>query len=73
MLLKPELHAKNKVTEIGAFALPVLRYTFGIIIWRLVEITKIDRKNRKVLIIYKMHHPKPDIEKERRRKCLLTQ
>jgi len=26
MILKPDLHAKNKITEIGALAFPVLRH-----------------------------------------------
>ena len=43
---------------------PVLRYTFGIINWRIEEIKKkIDRKTRKMLTMYKMHHPKADIDR----------
>jgi hypothetical protein len=53
----------NKIKAIGALAVPVLRYSFGIINWRLEEIKQIDRKTRKMLTIYKMHHPKPDIHK----------
>jgi hypothetical protein len=34
MLLKTESHAKNKITAIGALAVSVLRYTFGINNWR---------------------------------------
>jgi len=30
---------------------------------RLEEIRKIDRKTRKVLTVYKMHHPKADIDR----------
>ena len=62
MMLKTELNAKNKITAIEALAVPVLRYSFGTINWRLEEIRKIDRKTRKVLQIYKMHHPKSDID-----------
>jgi hypothetical protein len=40
MILKSELHAKNKITATGAFAVSVLSYTFGIINWRLEEINK---------------------------------
>jgi len=54
MILKFELHAKNKITAPGAFAVSVLRYSFGIINWRLEEITKLDRKTEKLLIMYKM-------------------
>ena len=35
----------------------MLRYSFGIINWRTEEIKKIDRKTRKMLTMYKMHHP----------------
>jgi hypothetical protein len=40
MIPKSELNAKNKITAIGALAVPVLRYSFGIINWRLEEIKK---------------------------------
>jgi hypothetical protein len=63
MILKSELHAKNKITAIGTLAVPVLRYSFGIINWRLGEIKKIDRKTRKILTMYKMHHPEADIDR----------
>ena len=39
MILKFELNAKNKITAIGALAAPVLRYSFGVINWRLEEVT----------------------------------
>jgi len=58
MILKSELDARNKITAIGSLAVPVLRYSFGIIKWRLEEIKEIDRKTRKMLTMYKMHHPK---------------
>jgi hypothetical protein len=62
MILKSELNARNKITAIGALAVPVLRYSFGIINWRLEEIKQIDTKTRKMLIMYKMHNPKSDID-----------
>ena len=31
MILKSELNGRNKITAIGALAVPVLRYSFGII------------------------------------------
>ena len=61
--MKRELHAKNKITAIGALPVLVLRYSFVIINWRIEEIRKIDRKTRKVLTMYKMHHPKVDIDR----------
>jgi hypothetical protein len=53
----------NKITAIGALAVPVLRHSFGVINWRLEGIKQIDRKTRKMLTMYKMHHPKADIDR----------
>jgi hypothetical protein len=39
MVLKRELHAKNRITANGALVVPVLRYTYAFINWRLEEIT----------------------------------
>ena len=63
MIQKSELNARNKITAIGALAVPVLRYSFCIINWRIEVIKKIDRKTRKMLTLYKMHHPKADIDR----------
>jgi DNA-directed RNA polymerase subunit L len=63
MILKSELNARNKTTANGALMVPILRYSFGIINWRLEEIKQIDRKTRKMLTMYKMHHPKADIDR----------
>jgi hypothetical protein len=63
MMLKSELNARNKISEVGALAVPVLRYSFGIINWRIEEIKQIDRKTRKMLTMYEMHHPKADIDR----------
>jgi len=63
MILKSELKARNKITATGALVVPVLRYSFGIINWRNEEIKKIERKTRKMLTMYKIHHPKADIDR----------
>jgi hypothetical protein len=63
MKLKSELSAKNKITAIEALAIPVLKYSFGVINLRLEEIKKIGREARKILTIYKIHHPKADIDR----------
>jgi hypothetical protein len=63
MILKSELNAKNKITATGALAVPVLRYSFGIINWRIEEMKQIDRKTRKMLTLYKIRHPKADIDR----------
>jgi len=63
MILQSELKARNKITAIGALAVPILRYTFGIINWRPEEIKKIDSKTIKMLTMHKMHHPTADIDR----------
>jgi hypothetical protein len=42
-----ELSATNKMQAIGSLAIPVLRYSFGIINWHQEEIQKLDRKTEK--------------------------
>ena len=60
MIMKPEMNVKNKITAVGASAILVLRYSFGTINWRLEEIKKIDRRTRKILLMYIMLHLKVD-------------
>jgi hypothetical protein len=43
-------------------AVPVLRYSFGIINWHQEEIQKLDRKTRKMLTICGQLHPRTDID-----------
>jgi hypothetical protein len=60
MILKSEPNARNKITAIGALVVLVLRYSFGIINWRIEGMKQTDRKTRKTLTMYKVHHPKAD-------------
>ena len=62
LVLGTELSEKNKIQEIGSLAVPVLRYTFGIINWPQGELQKLDRKTRKLLTIHGQHHPKADVD-----------
>ncbi len=58
LILGTELNAKNKIQAIGSLAVPVLRYSFGI-----VELQKLDRKTRKLLTIHGQHHPRADVDR----------
>jgi hypothetical protein len=40
MILKSELNDRNKITTTGTLAVPVLRYSFGIINWRTEDTKK---------------------------------
>ena len=44
MILKSELNARNKIIAIGAIAVPVVRYSFGVINWRTEEIKSLTGK-----------------------------
>jgi hypothetical protein len=44
MIMELELNAKNKITAVGALAVLVLRYTFGVINWKLEGIKKLSAK-----------------------------
>ena len=63
MVLQSELNAGNKMTAINTLAVPILTYSFNIINWQLQEIKKLDRKTRKLLTMYKMNHPKADVDR----------
>jgi len=62
LVLGTELNANNKIQAIGSLAVPVLRYSFGIINWHQEELQKLDRKTRKLLTIHGQHHPKADVD-----------
>ena len=62
LVLGTELSAKNKIQTIGYLAVPVLRYSFGIVNWPQEELQKLDRKKRK-LTIHGQHHPKADVDR----------
>jgi hypothetical protein len=44
MIMKSELNARNKITAIGALAVPVLRYSFSRINWRIEDIKRLTEK-----------------------------
>ena len=44
-------------------AVPVLRYSFGIINWHYEELQKLDRKRGKLVTIHGQHHPKADVDR----------
>jgi len=61
--LGTELSAKNKIQAIGSLAVPVLRYSFGIVNRHQEELQKLDWKTRKLLTIHGQHHPKADVDR----------
>lgn len=62
-ILKTNLNSRNKILAIGALALPVLEYSFGVIDWTINEIREMDTKTRKQLNIHGMQHPRADVDR----------
>ena len=65
MILSTELSSPNKIMAINSLAIPVLSYSFGVVNWSKTDVQGIDRKTRKVLIMFKMHHLRADTERLR--------
>jgi len=41
----------------------VLRYRAGIVTWKVGKLKELDRKSRKLLTMYKIFHPKSDVDR----------
>ena len=63
MVLKSELNSANKLEAINTLVVPVATYSFNIIKWTLQELAKLDTKTRNFLTLYKIHHPKSDVDR----------
>ena len=62
-VLKSQLTAKHKVTAINTFAVPIIRYTAGIIEWPKEEISQLDIKTRKLFTLHGAFHPKSSTDR----------
>ena len=62
-ILKADISAKNVTSSIKAFAMPIMRYGFGILKWGLTKMRALDRKIRKILTKHNYHHPKSNIHR----------
>ena len=54
------MNSANSIEAINTLAMPVVQYSSNIINWTLQDLRRIDTKIRKLLICYKVHHPKAD-------------
>ena len=59
-ILQSQINALNCSRAIKNFAVPVIRYSFGILHWTQTELSQIDRNIRKILYQHKFHHPMSD-------------
>ena len=63
LLLKSKLNGRNQIQAINSFAVPVVRYTAGIINWTLQECAELDRFTRKHMTLFKALHSCADVDR----------
>jgi hypothetical protein len=61
LVLGTEVSAKNKIQATGSLAVPVPRYSFGVINWHQEGLQKPDQQTRKLLTIHGPYHPREDV------------
>ena len=57
-VLRSHLNGQNVMSAINAYAIPVIRYSAGIIAWPKEEMQQMDVKTRKLLTLHGALHPK---------------
>ena len=63
-ILKSKLNGGNTIQAINSCAVPVIRYTAGIVDWTIAELEDLDRKNRKLMTAHRtLHPPQSDIDR----------
>ena len=62
-ILQSRLNGHNQIMAINGFAIPVVRYTAGIIHWTTNDCLDLDRLTRKQLTLYKALHPRADVDR----------
>jgi hypothetical protein len=62
-VLESQLLGKNKITSINTLAVPVVRYSGGIVKWTQLELADMDRKTRKALTIHRGFAMKSDVSR----------
>jgi hypothetical protein len=63
LALQSELNAGNTVRAIASWAVPVIRYTAGVVEWTVAELQEIDRKTRKLLTIHRAFNMNGDVDR----------
>src|SRR6185436_7886221 len=62
-ILKSKLNAGNTIQAINSWAIPVIRYTAGVIDWTRLELDELDRKTRKLMTAHHALHPQSDVDR----------
>ena len=62
-ILKSKLNGGNTIQAIKNWAVPVIRYTEGIVDWTIAELEDLDHKTRKLMTAHCTLHPQSDIDR----------
>ena len=62
-VLKSKLNGGNSIRAINSWAVPVIRYTAGIVNWTQAELGDLDRKTRKLMTANQALHPQSDVDR----------
>lgn len=62
-VLKSKLNGGNTIQAINSWAVPVIRYTAGVVDWTQNELDELDRKTRKVMTANHALHPQSDVDR----------
>ena len=57
-----KLNGGNTIQAINNWAVPVIRYTSGIVDWTILELEDLDRKTRKLMTAHRTPHSQSDID-----------
>jgi hypothetical protein len=62
-VLKSKLNGGNIIKAINSWAVPVIRYTAGVVDWTQAELKDLDRKTRKLMTANHALHPQSDVDR----------
>jgi len=62
-ILKSQLNGRNKIDAINSLAIPVVRYSGGLLKWNQLELQEMDRKTRKLLTIHRGLAKRSDVDR----------
>ena len=57
-MLKSKLNGENIILAINSRAFSILNYEAGIVSWTEMELEELDQRTRKLMTMYRAHHPK---------------
>ena len=60
-VLKSKLNGGNTMKAINTWAVPIIRYNAGVVVWTKEEVEKIDRKTRKMFTVYRALAPRASV------------